>query len=249
MSEKHKINKYIAYFQAYTNTYAPMEELKKKYFEAISVPDVVGLAIATRPDCLSPDVLALLNELSHKTYVWIELGLQSIHEETAAIISRGYPLSCFEKAVSDLNSIGIDTVCHLIFGLPGESKEDMLGSVKFISKKKLQGVKIHLLHVLEGTRLAEMYRYNTFDTLKKNEYVNLVVDALELLPSNFVIHRITGDGPKDILIAPKWSENKRDVLDSIRNELLKRDSWQGKLYFPSNIPLSLNTITKEDPLC
>jgi len=230
LSEKHSINKYIAYFQAYTNTYAPIEELREKYFEAISVPDVVGLAIATRPDCLGPDVIKLLDELSRKTYVWIELGLQSIHEKTATLIRRGYSLSCFEQAVSNLNNIGIDIVCHLIFGLPGENREDMLASVKIISKKNLQGVKIHSLHVLEDTRLAEMYQHNTFDILTKDQYIKIVVDALELLPPNFVIHRMTGDGPKDILIAPKWSENKRDVLDSIRNELLIRDSWQGKLY-------------------
>lgn len=230
LSSNHGINKYIAYFQAYTNTYAPIPELRQKYYEALSVPGVVGLAVATRPDCLSKEVLALLDEINRKTFLWVELGLQTIHQKTAEFINRGFSLTVFNKSLKNLNSIGIDTVCHLIFGLPGESREDMLKSVRYISEQDLQGVKLHLLHVLEGTPLAEMYHRKIFNTLTKEEYVNIVVEALELMPSEFVIHRLTGDGPKNILIAPDWSRNKRDVLNSIHKELRLRNSWQGKLF-------------------
>ncbi len=230
LASRHGIRKYVAYFQAYTNTYADIEELRQKYYEALSVPGVVGVAIATRPDCLGEEVLSLLEELSHDTYLWVELGLQTIHQHTADIIRRGYSLPCFEQAVNNLNRLGIDTVCHLIFGLPGESREDMLASVKYIAQKNMQGVKIHLLHVLEGTHLADMYNNNEFTLLTMNEYVKLAVDAVELLPPEMVIHRLTGDGPKDTLIGPRWSMNKREVLNSIEKELVHRDSWQGKCF-------------------
>ncbi|MGE5328204.1 MAG: TIGR01212 family radical SAM protein [Deltaproteobacteria bacterium] len=232
LSEKHGINKYIAYFQAYTNTYAPINELREKFFEAISVPGVVGIAIATRPDCLSPEVINLLNQLSRETYVWVELGLQTTHEETASKICRGYPLSVFEKAVKDLNEIEIDIVCHMILGLPGESKAQMLESIKYLSNKKLQGIKLHLLHVIEGTPLAQMYINGAFKTLSIDEYAQIVVDCLELLPPNLVIHRLTGDGPKNTLIAPQWSKNKREVLNHIEKELSSRNTCQGRLYKP-----------------
>lgn len=237
--EKHGINKYIAYFQAYTNTYAPIKVLRQKFLEAASVPEVVGLAIATRPDCLGPDVLDLLAELSHQQYIWIELGLQTVHEKTANLIGRGYPLSIFEEAVSNLNELGIDIVCHMIFGLPSESKTQMLESIKYISNIKLQGIKLHLLHVLEETPLAQMYKDGKFETLSMNEYVQTVVDALELLPPDFVIHRLTGDGPKNTLIAPEWSINKREVLNRIERELALRSTYQGRLYLKSEVsPLS-----------
>ncbi len=230
LASRHGIEKYIAYFQAYTNTYADIEELRQKYYEALSVPGVVGIAIATRPDCLGEEVLSLLEEISHDTYLWVELGLQTIHQHTADIIRRGYSLPCFEQAVNNLNRLGIDTVCHLIFGLPGESGEDMLASVKYIAQKNLQGVKLHLLHVLKGTHLAHMYNNNEIVLLTMDEYVNLIVDTIELLPPEMVIHRLTGDGPRDILIGPGWSMNKREVLNSIEKELIHRDSWQGKCF-------------------
>lgn len=230
LSQKHGINKYIAYFQAFTNTHASVDKLEKKYNEALSAPGVVGIAIATRPDCLGKDVLNLLHELSKKTYVWVELGLQTAHEHTARLIRREYPLSCFDDALNRLNAIGIDTVCHLIFGLPNETREDMLHSVRYVANRKLQGVKFHLLHVLEATPLADLYRSGEFALLSKDEYVKLVVDALELLSPEMVVHRLIGDGPKDSLIGPAWSLNKRDVLNCIQKELILRDSWQGKFF-------------------
>jgi len=230
LSEKYGINKYIAYFQAYTNTYAPLEELRQKYLEAISVPGVVGIAIATRPDCMGADVLKLLKDLNRQTYVWVELGLQTIHENTAILIGRGYPLSCFEETVSNLNKIGINTVCHIILGLPGESKIEMLESIKYVSSISLQGIKLHLLHVLKGTPLEKMYKDGKLQTLSIDEYVELVVDSLEMLPPNFVIHRLTGDGPKDSLIEPQWSKNKREVLNCIERTLVLKNTYQGRLY-------------------
>ena len=228
LSAKHGINKFIAYFQAFTNTYADITTLKDKYYEALSAPDIVGIALATRPDCLDSEVLKVLTKINKETYLWVELGLQTIHDQTALLIHRGYRLSCFADAVSNLNKSGIDTVCHLILGLPGESKADMLASIKYIAKTNIQGIKLHLLHVIEGTQLADMYIRGEFKLLTKEEYVSLVVDCLELLPPNMVIHRITGDGPKATLIGPEWSKNKRDVLNSIEKELIFRDSWQGK---------------------
>ncbi len=230
LAGKHGIRKYIAYFQAFTNTYADIDELRKKYYEALSVPGVIGIAIATRPDCLGDDVLNLLNELSKETYVWVELGLQTVHEKTSELIRRGYPLSCFDEAVNNLNAFGIDVVCHLIFGLPFENKDDMLSSVKYIANKNIQGVKLHLLHILKGTDLADLYRRCEFAVLTKEEYLEIAVNALDLLPPHMVIHRLTGDGPKETLLAPMWSKNKRDVLNGIERELILRDSWQGKYW-------------------
>ena len=230
LSDKHGITQYIAYFQAFTNTYANINELREKYYEALSVPGIVGIAIATRPDCLGKDVLNLLYELSKKTYLWIELGLQTIHQNTAEFIRRGYPLLCFEESLNNLRKLGIDTVCHLILGLPNENRKHILSSVKYISKKDIQGVKLHLLHVLENTSLAKLYLNNEFALLSKEQYVRLVVDCLEILHSDIVIHRLTGDGPKDILLGPEWSKNKIDVLNSIEKELTARDSWQGKYF-------------------
>ena len=230
LSDKHGITQYIAYFQAFTNTYANINQLREKYYEAISVPGVVGIAIATRPDCLGKDVMNLLHELSKQTYLWIELGLQTIHENTAQFIRRGYPLLCFEESLNNLRKLEIDTVCHLILGLPNESNEDILSSVKYISKKDIQGIKLHLLHVLEDTYLAKLYQKNEFALLSKEEYIKLVVDCLEILPPNLVIHRLTGDGPKNILLGPEWSKNKIDVLNSIEKELVARDSWQSKYF-------------------
>lgn len=228
--DKWKSGKYIAYFQAFTNTYAPVDVLRKKYEEAISLPDVVGIAIATRPDCLSQPVLDLLEEINKKTYLWVELGLQTMHEDTASLIQRGYTLSCFEEAVSNLSKRNIDTVVHLILGLPGESKNDMLSSVQYVSKQPIQGVKLHLLHIIKNTPLYDYYLKKPFHVFTMNEYTDLVIDCIELLPPHIVIHRITGDAPKALLIAPLWSKNKKAVLNGIHKRFKERNAWQGKLY-------------------
>lgn len=222
--------KYIAYFQSYTNTYASVELLKPLYYKALSHPDVIGLAIATRPDCLPDETIQLLSDLNKETFLWVELGLQTIHEKTAHLINRQYSLKVFEKALSKLNKHQIKTVIHLIFGLPYENKKDMLQSVKYISTKNLFGIKLHLLHVLKNTQLAHMYNKSLFNILEKDEYINIIVDALEILPPEMTIHRLTGDAPWKDLIAPKWSTDKRGILNSIDAELKRRDSWQGKKY-------------------
>ncbi|MDK2799115.1 MAG: uncharacterized protein PWQ70_734 [Clostridiales bacterium] len=230
LSAKWSSGRYIAYFQNFTNTYAPIEDLRKKYTEVISVPNIVGLAIATRPDCLPDDVLDLLEELSNKTYLWIELGLQTIHESTAKLIRRGYSLSIFENTIQKLKERKINTVAHLIFGLPYETDHQILTSVKYIAKSGIQGVKFHLLHILKNTDLCQFYYEKKFPVLSQEEYISLIVDAIELLPPEMVIHRLTGDGPKNLLVAPKWSTNKWNVLNGIDRELKLRDTFQGKYY-------------------
>lgn len=228
LSPKWKTGKYIAYFQNFTNTYSTVEDLRKKYTEAISYEGVVGLAIATRPDCLPDDVLNLLEEINKKTFLWIELGLQTIHEDTAKLIRRGYELECFEKAVNKLKERNIRIVTHVIMGLPGENRLDMMETVKYLANLKIWGVKFHLLHILDNTDLYEFYKKRPFPLLSKEEYVSLIVDALELLPPNMVIHRLTGDGAKDLLVGPRWSLHKLGVLSAIDRELKVRDSYQGK---------------------
>ncbi|WP_341878038.1 TIGR01212 family radical SAM protein [Defluviitalea saccharophila] len=230
LKDKWKSGKYIVYFQAFTNTYGPVDVLRKKYEEALSLPNVVGIAIATRPDCLSKPVLDLLDEINKKTYLWVELGLQTMHEDTAVLIQRGYPLSCFEEAVNNLSKRNIDTVIHMILGLPGESKSDMLSSIKYAAKQPIQGIKLHLLHIIKDTPLYEYYLKNPFHVLTMDEYIDLVIDCIELLPPHMVIHRITGDGPKALLAAPLWSKNKKAVLNGIHKRLKERNTWQGKLY-------------------
>lgn len=219
---------YIAYFQNFTNTYGSIDLLKELYLEALSHPKVIGLAIATRPDCLSDEVIDLLSMLNKKTFLWVELGLQTIHQSTADLINRQYPLSTFEEALDRLNQHQIKTVAHLIFGLPFETKIDMLDSVGYISSHNLFGIKLHLLHVLKHTKLANMYDKGMFSTLDKETYINLIVDALEILPPEITIHRLTGDAPWKTLIAPKWSTDKRGILNGIDAKLKRRDSWQGK---------------------
>lgn len=228
LSPKWKTNKYIAYFQNFTNTYSTIEDLRSKYYEAILREGIVGLAIATRPDCLSDEVLDLLAEINGKTYLWVELGLQTIHEETAKIIRRGYNLKCYENAIKNLKDRGIRVVTHLILGLPGEKHKDILESVKYVGDTNTWGIKLHLMYIIENTDLYKLYQQSSFYILTQDEYVSLVVDALELLPPHMVIHRITGDGPKKSLIAPKWSLNKLAVLSGIDKELKNRNSYQGK---------------------
>ena len=226
---------YIAYFQAYTNTYAPIEYLEKIFNEAIDHRDIAVLSIATRPDCLSDDVLALLRELNTKKPVWIELGLQSIHEETAKWMRRGYKLPVFEDAVEKLHAIGITVIVHTILGLPNETKDDMLKTMAYIGNlsdnELVSGIKLQLLHILKGTDLGQLYLENKVSySLSMNDYIELVITCLEHLPRNLVIHRLTGDGPKKILLAPLWSSNKKLVLNSLNRTMKELDSWQGKHY-------------------
>lgn len=227
LSKKWKSSSYIAYFQSYTNTYDTVQNLEKKYLEALTCKNIKGLAIATRPDCINEDIVKLLSKLNEETYLWVELGLQTIHESTATDIRRGYNLNVFDEAIELLNKYNIKTVVHLILGLPNESKEQMLESVKYIADKKIWGVKLHLLHVLKNTDLEELYKNTNFKILSQQEYVNLICDCIELLPEDIVIHRITGDGKRSELVSPLWSLNKKQVLNDIDAEFMRRNTYQG----------------------
>ena len=230
LSAKRPIHKYIAYFQAYTNTYAPVEYLRKIFTEALAHPSVVALSIGTRPDCLGEDVLDLLNELNQRKPVWVELGLQTMHERTAAYIRRGYPLSCFEDAVQNLRMRQIEVIVHTILGLPGESEKDILETMQYLNGQDIQGIKLQLLHVLKGTDLAEDYVAGKFRVYEREEYLNLLIDCLEHLDPSIVIHRMTGDGPADLLIAPLWASRKREVLNLLHHEMKIRGNWQGRQF-------------------
>lgn len=221
-------NKFIAYFQSYTNTYAPADYLRDLFTEAINHPSIVALSIGTRPDCLPEDVLDLLDELNQIKPVWIELGLQTCHDKTAEFIRRGYPLSVFEKAVNNLKKRKLSIIVHTILGLPFESREDILTTIDYISRMPVDGIKLQLLHVLKGTDLADYL--GEFHIFSMEEYTDLVIDCLERLPQHIVVHRITGDGPKKILLAPLWSGNKKASMNQINKELKNRDSWQGKYF-------------------
>ena len=230
LSAKRPIHKYIAYFQAYTNTYAPVEYLRKIFTEAIAHPSVVALSIGTRPDCLGEDVLELLNELNQIKPVWVELGLQTIHESTAQYIRRGYCLSCFEEAVKNLRGLGIEVIVHTILGLPGESETDILKTMEYLNHQDIQGIKLQLLHVLKGTDLADDYLAGKFKVYEREEYLNLLIECLEHLDPSIVIHRMTGDGPEKLLLAPLWTSRKREVLNLLHHEMKVRNSWQGKKF-------------------
>ena len=230
LSQKRPIHKYIAYFQAYTNTYAPVEYLEKIFTEAITHPKVVALSIGTRPDCLSPEIVELLSRLNRQKPVWVELGLQTIHETTAQYIRRGYPLSVFNDAVQRLRKEGIEVIVHTILGLPGESNEDILATMEYLNQMDIQGIKLQLLHVLRGTDLAADYEEGMFQTYERDEYLSLLIECLEHLRPDIVIHRITGDGPKDLLIAPLWASRKREVLNLLHHRMKEQQSFQGRLY-------------------
>lgn len=225
---KWKVNKYIAYFQNYTNTYDTLNNLKNKYNEALSCEGIVGLAIGTRPDCIDDDILDLLDEINNKTYLWVELGLQSIHDETGRFINRGYDIEVFNETYKKLKERNIRVVVHVILGLPGESKEDMLKTCKYLSDIGVDGIKIHLLHVLKNTKLYDYVIKNPYKMFEKQEYIEFVVNILEILSPNIVVHRMTGDAKKELLHEPWWSLNKRDILNSIDKELRVRDTYQGK---------------------
>lgn len=212
--------KYIAYFQSFTGTYAPVEKLRKLYTEAISDPEVAALSVATRADCLTSDVLALLAEMNDIKPVFVELGLQTIHQKSAEYIRRGYPLKVYDEAMKKLKEIGVNKVVHVILGLPGESKEDMVKTVKYVVDSGADGIKLQLLHVLEGTDLADDYLAGKFKTLSIEEYIDILDGCLEVIPTSVVIHRLTGDGAKKDLIAPMWSANKKNVLNTIQKKFV-----------------------------
>ncbi len=230
VSGKYSGNSYIAYFQAYTNTYAPVEYLRKIFTEAIEHPEVSILSIATRPDCLNPEVLALLKELNQIKPVWVELGLQTIHEESAQFIRRGYQLPVFEEAVQHLRAAGIEVIVHTILGLPGETVEMIYETIQYLNSQDIQGIKLQLLHILKETDLHAFYEANPFWVPTLEEYLVLLGECISRLRPDIVIHRITGDGPKSLLVAPHWTGNKRLVLNSIQSYLKRQDIWQGRSY-------------------
>lgn len=230
VSDKIKSGKYIAYFQSYTNTYAPVSYLKEIFSEAIRNDSIVALSVGTRPDCLSDDALELLAQLNCCKPVWVELGLQTIHKDTAAYIRRGYDLPVFEESVKKLKKLGITVIVHVILGLPYESREKMLQTVDYVGRSGADGIKLQLLHVLKGTDLEDEYKTGKFEVLSMKEYIDILSRCIEILPPDMVIHRLTGDGDKKLLIAPMWSANKKAVLNAINRAFAENDIFQGKLY-------------------
>jgi uncharacterized protein len=227
---KPQASKFIAYFQTFTNTYAPVEKLRVIYDEALAQENVIGLSIGTRPDCLGPDVIGLLGGYAKKYHIWVELGLQSVHDKTLQFINRGHNYQQFLDAVNSLAGSGLNICVHIIIGLPGESGKDVLTTARTLAALSLQGIKIHSLLALEGTALGEMYKKATISMITKEKYVSLTADVLEVLPPEMVIQRLTADGYRDIFLAPDWAMNKLDVLNSINKELKRRDSFQGRYY-------------------
>ncbi|WP_075982655.1 TIGR01212 family radical SAM protein [Bacillus massilinigeriensis] len=235
MHTKWKDGKYMAYFQAYTNTHATVEVLREKYEKVLKQEGVVGLSIATRPDCLPDDVVEYLAELNERTYLWVELGLQTVHERTATLINRAHDFQCYIDGVNKLRKHGIRICSHIINGLPLETPEMMMETAREVAKLDVQGIKIHLLHLLKGTPMVKQYEKGMLKFLSFDDYVSLVCDQLEILPPEMIIHRITGDGPIDLMIGPMWSVNKWEVLNAIDAELKSRNSWQGKYYKHSHV--------------
>lgn len=229
MHQKWPKAKYLAYFQAFSNTYAPADVLRKIYEKMLKEEGVVGLSIATRPDCLPLPVLDLLSELNERTYLWLELGLQTIHEQTRRELNIGSDYPVFLNAVEQLSQRRIAICAHIILGLPGETAADMMATGRAVAGLPIQGIKIHLLHLMRGTQLARRYESEPFPFLDQDDYVRLVVDLLEILPPEMVIHRLTGDSPRDTIIGPMWSLKKWEVLNAIDAELSRRDTWQGRL--------------------
>lgn len=230
LAKKYKDDGYIAYFQAYTGTYAPLSHLRKVFTEAIRFPGVEILSIATRPDCLSPEVLSLLKELAEEKPLWIELGLQTIHPESARLIRRGYELPVFEEAVARLREIGVHVIVHTILGLPGEDVPAMLATMQYLNGMDIQGIKLQLLHILRGTDLEDYYKEHPFPVMTMEEYLSLLGLCISELRPDIVIHRLTGDGPGSLLIEPKWTTDKRKVLNQIQSYLKRQNIWQGRSY-------------------
>lgn len=231
-SKKWSNVKYIAYFQNFTNTYEKASYLQALYQKALSQKDVVALDIATRPDCLGDDILEVLDYFNKKTYLIVELGLQSIHEKSEKFIRRGYNIDVFEKAIDDLSRLNIKTVVHTIVGLPTEDRDDMLATYKYLNKKNIHGVKIQQLNILKNTDLEKYYEKNKFELMTADEYVDFVCDIIQLLRKDIVIHRLTGDGAKEELIEPRWILNKRYVLNAIDRVMKQRDAHQGDINCP-----------------
>ena len=227
---RYKAQKFIAYFQSFSNTYGPYEKLKGLYDEACAIDDIVGLSIGTRPDCADEWILELLEGYARRYLVWIEYGLQSIHDRTLAIINRGHDVDCFVRAVEKTKKRGIKICAHVILGLPFENRDDMLATATAVGGMGIDGIKIHLLYVIKGTRMEHLHREGTYRCLEQTEYVNLVCDFLELLPPDMVIQRLTGDPHPHELVAPEWSLRKNETLSLIRRTFEGRDSWQGKRF-------------------
>jgi len=227
LREKWDTDTYIVYFQNFTNTYAPIEKLKRLYEEALEIPGVVGLAIATRPDCLQDDVMDYLSELNKRTFIWIELGLQSIHEKTEKFIRRGYPLRVYDSAIDRLRKEDIKVVTHLILGLPNESEDEILESIKYVGKTNTWGIKLHSLYIQYDTELYNFYEKEPFEILTKDEYVHIITQGLKYLPKDMVIHRLTGDGDKKLLFQPKWSGDKLSVISQIDRKMKELGIHQG----------------------
>lgn len=226
-------NRFIAYFQAYTNTYAPAEVLQPLFREALAEPTVAGISIATRPDCLPEDIMTMLVHVRQDfpdKFIWIELGLQTIHEQTARFIRRGYPLAVYDDAVLRLKAAGFPVITHLILGLPGENPEMLLQTIEHMNRIGTWGVKLQLLHVLDGTDLGTLYQNGQYQPLDKDTYLEDVIACIARLSPEIVIHRVTGDGPSDLLLAPMWSRNKRDVLNTLHHRLKQQNVYQGCLY-------------------
>lgn len=227
MHKKWTSAKYIGYFQAFTNTYAPLDVLKEKYETILKLDDVIGLSISTRPDCLPNDVVDYLGELNQKTNLWVELGLQTIHDNTSKMINRGHDYEEFVKGVEKLKAKNIKVIVHIINGLPGEDYDMMMETAKVVAKMGVDGIKIHLLHVIKDTPMEKMLEKNMMTLMTQDEYIKLVCDQLEILPETMIVHRLTGDGKRDELVGPLWSLKKWEVLNSIDAELNKRNSYQG----------------------
>ncbi|OIJ11662.1 TIGR01212 family radical SAM protein [Anaerobacillus arseniciselenatis] len=234
MHKKWPNGKYLGYFQAYTNTFAPVEELKEMFEVILEQEGVVGLSIATRPDCLPDDVVEYLAELNERTYLWVELGLQTVHESTADLINRAHDYETYVDGVEKLRKHNIRICSHIINGLPMENYDMMMETAKEVAKLDVQGIKIHLLHLLRKTAMVKQYEKGMLEFMSADKYIQLVCDQLEVIPPEFVIHRLTGDGPADLMIGPMWSLNKWHVLNGIDAELKKRNSWQGKFYQRGN---------------
>ena len=230
LKKRYKAQKFIAYFQSFSNTYGPYEKLKGLYEEALAIDDIVGLSIGTRPDCVDESVLTLLESYAKDYLVWIEYGLQSIHDRTLAAINRGHDVKCFKGAVDKTRGRGIKICTHVILGLPLEDRHDMLATAKAVAAIGIDGIKIHLLYVVKGTRMEKLYLEGEYRCLEQEEYVNLVCDFLELLPPDMVIQRLTGDPHPHELVAPEWSLRKNETLSRIRETFTERESWQGKRF-------------------
>ncbi len=230
LQKRYKAKKFIAYFQSFSNTYAPLSRLKSLYNQALAQEKIVGLSVATRPDCVDMDVLKLLGSYKEDFLVWIEYGLQSAHDETLRRINRGHDVACFERSVHMAHECGLNICVHVILGLPGENREMMLETARFLSRLPVHGVKIHLLYVVADTHLAELYGKGEIRCLEREEYADLVVDFLECIPPDMVVQRLTGDPVKSELVAPSWAGEKTKNLNLIRETLERRNTWQGRLY-------------------